>query len=131
MGFSLLNVLVRRTQHLSVNFKATAVWFGTILLTGLSLFYHGDLLPQVQSIASESWALLGLIGLVLCATSLSVQYGLTYLPANQAIVLFLSELVFAALSAYFLAGEEMGPREFIGAALIVTASLLSGRVGTK
>ena len=126
VAFSLLNVLVRRTQHLSVNFKATAVWFGTILLTGLSLFYHGDLLPQVQGIATESWVLLALIGLVLCATSLSVQYGLTHLPANQAIVLFLSELVFAALSAYFLAGEEMGSREFIGAALIISASLLSG-----
>ena len=131
MGFSLLNVLVRRTQHLSVNFKATAVWLGTVLLTGTLLLVHGDLLPHLQDIALESWGLLALIGLVLCATSLTVQYGLTHLPANQAIVLFLSELVFAALSSYLLAGEEMGRREFIGAALIVTASLLSGRIGTQ
>ena len=131
MGFSLLNVLVRRTQHLSVNFKATAVWLGTVLLTGLSLFAHGEFLAQVQGITTQAWQLLALIGLVLCATSLSVQYGLTHLPANRAIVLFLSELVFAALSSYFLVGEEMGAREFTGAALIVMASLLSGRVGTK
>ena len=131
MGFSMLNVLVRRTQHLSVNFKATAVWLGTVLLTGLSLLYHGELLPQVQGITAQAWLLLALIGLVLCATSISVQYGLTHLPANQAIVLFLSELVFAAISAYFLAGEEMGLREFIGATLIVTASLLSGRIATQ
>jgi len=68
-----------------------------------------------------------LIGLVLCAISFVLQYGLTYLPANQAIVLFLSELVFAAVSAYFLADEEMGVREVIGAVLIVSASLLSGK----
>ena len=128
MGFSLLNVLVRRTQHLSVGFKATAVWLGTVLLTGTSLLYYGDLLPQVQSITAGAWVLLGLLGLVLCATSFSVQYGLTHLPANRAIVLFLSELVFAAISSYLLAGEEMGMREFMGAALIISASLLSGKI---
>lgn len=131
MGFSLLNVLVRRTQHLSVNFKAAAVWLGTVLLTGTLMLYRGDLLPQVQGISLDAWVLLALIGLVLCATSFSVQYGLTHLPANQAIILFLSELVFAALSSYLLAGEEMGLREFAGAALIVTASLLSGRIGAQ
>ena len=43
-------------------------------------------------------------------------------------MLFLSELVFAAISSYLLAGEEMGVREFIGAALIISASLLSGKI---
>ena len=131
IAFSLLNVLVRRTQHLSVNFKATSVWLGTVILTGLLLLYQGNLVAQVHNIAGEAWVLLALIGLVLCATSLTVQYGLTHLPANQAIVLFLLELVFAAISAYFLAGEEMGRREFIGAGLIVASSLLSGQIGQK
>jgi drug/metabolite transporter (DMT)-like permease len=128
MGFAMLNVLVRRTQHLSVNFKSASVWLGTVLLTGLLLLYQGNLVPQVQSITLNAWGLLALIGLVLCATSIIVQYGLTNLPANQAIVLFLSELVFAAVSSYFLAGEAMGLREIIGAVLIVSASLLSGKI---
>jgi len=128
MGFAMLNVLVRRTQHLSVNFKSAAVWLGTVLLTGLSLLYHGNLVMQTQSITPHAWWMLVLIGLILCATSIVVQYGLTHLPANQAIVIFLSELVFAAVSSYFLAGEAMGLREIIGAALIVSASLLSGRI---
>lgn len=131
MGFAMLNVLVRRTQHLSVNFKSAAVWLGTVLLTGISLLYHGNLVPQVQSISLDAWWLLALIGLVLCATSIIVQYGLTNLPANQAIVLFLSELVFAAVSSYFLAGELLGLREMVGAVLIVSASLLSGRIHTE
>ncbi len=127
MGFAMLNVLVRRTQHLSVNFKSAAVWLGTVLLTGLALLYHGNLVAQVQGINLSAWWMLVLIGLVLCGTSIIVQYGLTNLPSNQAIVLFLSELVFAAVSSYFLAGEEMGLRETVGAVLIVSASLLSGQ----
>jgi drug/metabolite transporter (DMT)-like permease len=131
MGFAMLNVLVRRTQHLSVNFKSAAVWFGTVLLTGFSLLYHGNIVSQVRNIPLEAWELLALIGLVLCATSIIVQYGLTHLPANQAIVLFLSELVFAAVSSFFLAGEQMGLREMLGAILIVSASLLSGKMHSE
>ena len=128
MGFAMLNVLVRRTQHLSVNFKSASVWLGTVLLTGAWLLYQDNLMSQVQSISLNAWWMLALIGLVLCATGIIVQYGLTNLPANQAIVLFLSELVFAAVSSYFLAGEAMGLREIVGAVLIVSASLLSGKI---
>jgi drug/metabolite transporter (DMT)-like permease len=128
MGFAMLNVLVRRIQHLSVNFKSAGVWLGTVLLTGSALLYQGSLVSQVQSVAPGAWWLLVLVGLVLCGTSIVVQYGLTHLPANQAIIIFLSELVFAAVSSYFLAGEAMGLREALGAALIVSASLLSGKI---
>jgi drug/metabolite transporter (DMT)-like permease len=128
MGFAMLNVLVRRTQHLSVKFKSAAVWFGTVLLTVISFLYHGNLWEQVRSVPANGWWLMVLVGLVLCAISIIVQYGLTHLPANQAIVLFLSELVVAAVSSYFLAGEALGAREMIGAILIVSASLLSGKI---
>lgn len=127
ISFALMNVIVRRTQHLSVNFKVASVWFGTVLFTAVLLLYQGNIIGQLQGVTPDAWWLLWLIGLVLCAISFAVQYGLTYLPANQAITLLLSELVFAALSSYFLADEEMGLREVIGAALIVSASLLSGK----
>lgn len=128
MSFALTNVIVRHTQHLSVNFKSASVWLGTVLLTGLMLLYQGDLAAHVISISLDSWWMLALVGLVLCATSFAVQFGLTHLPANQAIVLLLFELMFAAVAAYFLAGEKMGLQEYIGAVLIVSASLLSGRI---
>lgn len=127
ISFALLNVMVRRTQHLSVNFKVASVWFGTILFTTVLLLFQGNVMAQLQSITLDAWWFLWLVGLVLCAVSFAVQYGLTYLPANQAIVLFLSELVFAAVSSYILADEEMELREIIGAVLIVSASLLSGK----
>lgn len=128
MSFAMTNVIVRHSKHLSVGFKSAAVWFGTVLLTGMMLLYSGGFSMQLSGITFASWWLLILIGLVMCATSFAVQFGLTHLPANQAIVLLLFELLFAAVAAYFLASEKMGMQEFIGAVLIVSASLLSGKI---
>jgi drug/metabolite transporter (DMT)-like permease len=127
-GFAMTNVLVRRVRELSINFKSASVWFGTAMLTAFALLYHGGGASQVRNIAPDMWGLLLLVALVLCSTSFSVQYGLVALPANQSILLFMFELVVAAVSSYFLAGEEMGMREIAGAGLIVTASLLSGKI---
>ncbi|MGC2457463.1 MAG: DMT family transporter [Gallionellaceae bacterium] len=126
--FATTNVLVRRVQQLSINFKSATVWFGTSLLTAIPLLYGGNVEAQVQAIAPAAWWLILLVALVLCCTSFSVQYGLTLLPANRSILLFMFELVVAAVASYFLAGEAMGAREFAGAVLIVTASLFSGRL---
>ncbi|MFA5825951.1 MAG: EamA family transporter, partial [Gallionellaceae bacterium] len=62
------------------------------------------------------------------ATSFAVQYGVTHLPANRAVVLFLFELVIAAVSSYVLVGEALQLREWMGAILIISASLLSGKL---
>lgn len=131
MSFAMTNVVVRHTQHISVSFKAASVWFGTVLWSGAMLLYQGDFVTQVSGISLDSWGLLALLGLVLCATSYAVQFGLTHLPATQSIVLLLFELLFAAVAAYFLAGEKMGMQEYIGAVLIVSASLLSGRIHSE
>ena len=40
-------------------------------------------------------------------------------------MIYLSELVFAALSGWLLAGESLGAKEVAGGALIMVASLLS------
>lgn len=127
-AFALTNVLTRRIQHLSIAFKAGAVWFGTAMLTLAGMLYHGGLVVQASAIPPSAWGLILALGLVLCATSISVQYGLTHTPANQAIVLFMIELVVAAVSSFFLAGESMEPHELAGAALIVMASLFSGKL---
>jgi len=60
-----------------------------------------------------------------------VQYALAHLPANRAIVLFLFELVVAAAASYFLADEAMHLRDWLGALLIISASLLSGKLYAK
>ncbi|TAN76914.1 MAG: DMT family transporter [Gallionella sp.] len=128
MGFALSNVVSRRAAHLSVETKSYSVWLGTALLTAPLLWRQGGLPDQLLAIDAQAWLMLMLLGVVLCATSFAVQYGVTHLPANRAIILLLSELVIAAAASYFLADETMRPRDWLGALLIVSASLLSGRL---
>lgn len=69
--------------------------------------------------------LLLLIALMLVSATLLVQYGVTKIPAIQASVLFMAELIVAAVAAYFLAHEVMTANELYGGLLIVAAGLLS------
>ena len=84
----------------------------------------------MASISAESGLILALVGLVLCAISFAVQFGVTHIPANRAIVLFQFELVVATISSYFLANETMGWLDWFGAILIVSASILSGKLSS-
>ena len=70
-----------------------------------------------------------MVGVVLLVINVVVQYGLMHTAANRAIVILLSELVFAAASSWWLAGESMGWREWVGGGMIVAASLLAARTG--
>ena len=128
VGFALSNVTSRRAAHLSVETKSFSLWLGTASLTLPFLLWQGGMAEQVSAISSQSWMLLVTIGLVLSATSFAVQYGVTHLSANRAVVLFQFELVIAAISSYFLANEAMELRDWLGAALIISASLLSGKL---
>ena len=128
MGFALSNVTSRRAAHLSVEAKSFSLWLGTAMLTLPLLLWQGGLVGQVMAINTQSWLLMALMGIVLCATSFAVQYGVTHMPANRAVVLFLFELVVAAITSYFLANEAMDMIDWIGALLIVSATLLSGRL---
>jgi len=131
MGFALSNVTSRRAAHLSVEAKSFSLWLGTASLTLPFLLWQGDISAQFTHINSGYWLILALMGLVLCATSFAVQYGVTHLSANRAVVLFLFELVVAAFSSYFLATEAMEMRDWIGATLIISATLLSGRLSSE
>jgi len=128
MGFAFSNVVSRRARHLCVEVKSFSLWVGTASLTLPFLLWQGGVVEHVFAISREAWLMLALIGLVLCAVSFAVQYGVTHLPANRAVVLFLSELVVAAISSFFLANEHMGLGEWVGATFIVSASLMSGRL---
>lgn len=130
MAFALSNVVSRRTSHLSVELKSCGVLVGTALLTVPLISWQGGLLNQLLAIDAQTGLVLALLGIVLFATSFVVQYALAHLPSNRAIVLFLLELVVAAASSFFLADEAMQLRDWLGAALIISATLLSGRLHT-
>lgn len=126
--FAFANVLIRKAHDLSIELKSMAVFAGVVVVGLAALpFEPGSLiLPPVAG-----WLLVGVVGLVLLATNLFVQYGLTHTPANRAIVIFLFELVVAALSSWLLAGEAMTPKEWFGGAMIVAASLFSGKLEAR
>jgi drug/metabolite transporter (DMT)-like permease len=128
MAFALSNVVSRRAAHLSLHAKSCSVWLGTTLLSIPLLLWQGGL-PDLSGVVDpQAWLILVLLGVVLCCSTYALQYAIAHLLANRAIVLFLFELVAAAVSSYFLAGEAMQLRDWLGALLIVSASLLSGKL---
>jgi drug/metabolite transporter (DMT)-like permease len=128
VSFALTNVLTRRAQHLAIELKSLGVWFGTCALAAILLAGNPEKLDVLSAMPASIWLLLFAIGLVIFLVTITVQYGLTHTPANQSVVILLFELVVAAVSSYFLAHEVMQLKEWIGGAMIVTASLFSGKV---
>lgn len=128
--FALSNVLIRKDQSHSIQLKSLAVWLGVMLVgLGYSLFLPPP--PALTDISLDSWLLLLGVGAVVFVLSLVVQYGLTHIPANQAIVILLFELMVAAIAAYFLANEAMTLKEWLGGAMIVSASLFSAKMNRE
>lgn len=128
MMFALSNVISRHLGGVSEGARSTAVWAGVVVLTGIGLGLMDGELDFVGHADWRPWALLAGVGAAIASVTYAVQYGLARVPANRAIVIFLFELVVAAVAAYFLSHERMGLQEWLGAAMIVTASLFSGRM---
>jgi drug/metabolite transporter (DMT)-like permease len=126
--FAASNVISRHLDGVAEGAKAVSVWAGVAVLTLVGLAYKPAELDFMAQAETSTWLLLIGIGLLIGSMTYAVQYGLARVPANQAIVIFLSELVVAAIAAYFLSDERMGVQEWIGAAMIITASLFSGHM---
>ena len=129
--FAVSNVISRHLEGVAEGAKAVSVWVGVTVLTLIGLALVPAELDFVATAGTGTWLLIVAVALTIASMTYAVQYGLARVPANQAIVIFLSELVVAAVSAYFLSDERMGPQEWIGAAMIITASLFSGRMENR
>lgn len=125
IGFALTNVLTRRSTHLSLAEKSIAVWGGVALLAVLFLPFEWVAVSDVAQIGFENWLLMLGLGAVLMVTTLLVQYGITHTLVTRAAVIFLFELVVAAIFSYFLANEALSLREWIGGAMIVAATFFA------
>ncbi len=127
IGFAFTNVLTRRATHLSLRVKSMAVWVGVVVMALLFMPFQQVALPLPHTIATEYWLIMGGIGLaLLCATTL-VVYGITHTLVTRAAVIFLFELVVAAVSSYWLAGEIMTPHEWLGGSLIIAAAIFAAK----
>jgi len=144
--FALTNVLIRRTPQHGIELKVMVIFFSTVVLGLAALPFEaagwgGGALWPALAVPPDTDAgqgqflmlvamvvMVAIIGLVLLAVNLVAQFGLTHVPANRAIVIFMAELAVAAVSSWLLAGEVMGPNEWLGGTLIVVASLASARL---
>lgn len=128
--FALANVVTRKVDAADTWAKALAVWAGVCVVAGLAAAFVTQPFAFLATATPHTlWILLG-VGLCIGAMTLAVQYGLSHTLANQAILIFLFELVAAALSSWWWANETLNTREWIGAAMIVTGSLFSGHLET-
>ena len=129
--FALGNVLVRRLAAMTDAAKSIVIWAG-VTVAGLVHLpaSGGPAAPALDAVLANAPLVAGL-GTSLVAMSYVLQYGLSRLPANRAIVILISELVVAAVSAYFLAGETLRPQDWVGGAFIVLACIASSRISPR
>jgi drug/metabolite transporter (DMT)-like permease len=123
--FALGNVLVRKLSRHTDTEKSLVIWAGVVIAALAHLGMSGTPTSQALAIGTAQAPLIVGIGIGLAGMGLALQYGLARLPANRAIVILLSELVVAAVAAWWLAGESLRILDWIGGALIVAATLVS------
>ena len=128
MAFALTNVLSRKASDIDEAIKAGSVWAGVTLVALPVAILTEHPVQALAAMDARTWLLVVLIALTLFCVNLVVQFGLARTTANRAIVIMLSELVFAAASSYFLAFEQIGWRDWLGGAMLVLAALHSGRL---
>ncbi len=125
LGFSLTNVITRKASHLSLAAKCFAVWVGVLLVSALYMPFTGHALISPTFFSASHWLVMSIIALLLMGATLFVQYGVTRIAATRASVLFLFELVVAAIASYYLANEVMTWNEWLGGGLIVAAAVFA------
>jgi drug/metabolite transporter (DMT)-like permease len=129
--FALGNVLIRRLDTMTDAGKSMVIWAGVTFAGLVHAPFSGMTLESVGAAFASRAVLVAAISVALVAMSLALQYGLSRMPANRAIVILLFELVVATAASYYLAGETLRLQDGIGGALIAAASLLSGRMGQE
>ena len=130
VAFALSNVLSRRAKAIDVRVRSLGVWIGVSVVALPLMLIHEHPLAAVTSLGVAEWGLVVMVAAVIFSVNISVQHGLAHTPANRAIVLFLTELIFAATAASWLAGESMDRQQWLGGVMIVAATLFSGRLDT-
>ncbi len=128
MAFALSNVLSRKARHVDVAVRSLAVWVGVSLVALPVMLLIEDPVRSLRALDAYSMLLVVVLAVVIFSVNVVVQYGLANTGSNQAIVIFLSELVFAAVGSYVLASEAMTWRQWLGGAMVVAATLCSGRL---
>ena len=125
MGFAMTNVITRYASNLTLTAKCMAVWVGVLLMSLIFIVFQDAPFPNPIAMDVMNWLLMLIVALVLMGATLFVQYGITHIPVTKASVLFMFELVVAAVGSYFLTDEILSLREWFGGTLIIVAGLFA------
>ena len=131
MSFAFTNVLIKKADMISIEAKSIGIWIGATLAPLPLLLLQPAPFAAWGYYSPLLWGVLFMIALGMIGITLSIQYGLMRVAANRAIVILLFELVVAAISSYWLADETLSAKEWLGAAMIMVASLFSGQLEQK
>ena len=127
LGFAITNVMTRKHAHMTVNQKALAIWLGVIVVAMICIMFDKNAMPTLDFFRPVDAAIMMVIALSLFLSTLLVQFGVTQIKAVEASSFFLFEIVVAAISSYFLVGETISLKEWLGGILIVTGVILAAQ----
>lgn len=121
-AFAMNNLATRAADRVPLMSKTFAAFIGSALFAASLCFLLDQWLP---SLGVGSWLLVALFAVGWLLATLGAQYGVTHLEAGRAAVLIVFELIAAVLSAAWLGEQAVGPREWIGAALVCVAAVMA------
>jgi drug/metabolite transporter (DMT)-like permease len=126
-SFALTNILLRRMQDVPAVARVGTMFAGgavAAVLAGLVGMTQGIVSAPALLPASAIGVAL-LLSLAFLAGNVGLQYGAARLPAQTTSLVMLSEVLFASFSAVLAGAAELGPRTWVGGALVVAAAAWS------
>jgi drug/metabolite transporter (DMT)-like permease len=123
LAFAFANVIVRKTQNVSMQTKSVASWVGVVAVAALWILAAGNPVPEVEALTWGGAVLLGWFGFLLM--TVAVIHGVSHMPVHRSAVILLFELVVGAVSSLLLTDEHVRYQEWLGGALILTAAYLA------
>lgn len=124
LAFAANNLTARIVGSVPVTLKVIASSLGCAVLSGALLPLLHVPLPAPDT--GTAFSVLGFALVWTFAGTWTTSYGVTHLPAGRAVVILLSQLVVALVSASLAAARVPAALEAVGCALIVAAALLDG-----
>jgi len=127
LSFALNSVMLRRQARSAAASRALAMFAGGSLISGAAALFGVAIgvaqPPWAGASAWLPWVLL--LALWFMAANLSLQFGAARLRASTTVVVMVSEVVFASVSAITLGAAPLQPHTVAGGVLIATAALMA------
>ena len=124
-SFAVANIISRKFHAVSVQSKTAATWLGVTTLAVIGLLFGQSGVGDVSLTAILVALIFGFI--IMYAMTMSVQFGVSNMPAHRSAIILLFELVAGALSALWLANESVRLQDWLGGGLVVLAAMGTAR----